>query len=171
MGLPIRTSLTIGIPRPLARHGLGWIPEVAPVTPTAHCRDFQDLDFPAVQALWLATGLGAPERGDDLAQIRRTLAQGGRLLVLEEPGGALAGTAWLTQDGRRSYLHHFGIRPDLQGRGLGRQLMAAVLEVARPLGLQLKLEVGHANARAQDLYRRHGFQPVGDYDVLIIRKF
>jgi ribosomal protein S18 acetylase RimI-like enzyme len=140
------------------------------MVPSVRCRDFQDGDFPAVQALWEATGLGGAERGDTLASIRRTLDQDGRFLVLvEEPGGALAGTAWLTQDGRRSYLHHFGIRPDLQGRGLGRLLMDAVMEAARRLGLQFKLEVARDNARAQDLYRRYGFKRLGDYDVLMIR--
>lgn len=138
--------------------------------PTVRCRDFHDGDFPAVQALWEATGMGGAQRADDLPVVRRTLDLGGRLLVLEEvPGGALAGTAWITQDGRRSYLHHFGIRPDLQGRGLGRLLLDAVLEAARQLGLQLKLEVGQDNPRAQELYRRNGFQRLGDYEVLIIR--
>lgn len=137
--------------------------------PSVHCRDFHPEDFPAVLALWEATGLGGAHRGDDLAAVQRTLAQGGRFLVLEEEGGALAGTAWLTQDGRRSYLHHFGIRPDLQGRGLGRLLMDRVLEAARVLGLQLKLEVGRDNLRARELYRRSGFKDLGDYQILIIR--
>lgn len=138
--------------------------------PTVRCRDFQKGDFPAVQALWEATGLAGAQRADDEAVIRRTLDQGGRFLVLvEETGEALAGSAWLTQDGRRTYLHHFAIRPDLQGRGLGRLLMDATLEAARTLGLQLKLEVDQDNLRAQALYRSYGFKQLGDYDVLILR--
>ena len=108
--------------------------------------------------------------GDDLQAVHRTLGLGGRLLVLvEEPGGELAGTSWLTQDGRRSYLHHFGIRPDLQGRGLGRLLLDASLDAARAMGLQLKLEVEQDNARAQDLYLRCGFTHLGPFDILMIR--
>ena len=138
--------------------------------PTVRCREFQEEEFPAIQALWEATGLASAQRADDGAVIRRTLDQGGRFLVLaEDPGGALAGTAWLTQDGRRTYLHHFAIRPDLQGRGLGRRFMDATLEVARELGLQLKLEVERDNLPAQNLYRSCGFKPLGDYDVLIRR--
>jgi ribosomal protein S18 acetylase RimI-like enzyme len=140
------------------------------VRPTVRCRDFQKGDFTAVQVLWEATGLAGAQRADDEAVIRRTLDQGGRFLVLvEEPGEALAGTAWLTQDGRRTYLHHFAIRPDLQGQGLGRLLMDATLEAARTLGLQLKLEVDQDNLRAQALYRSCGFKQLGDYDVLILR--
>ncbi len=138
--------------------------------PEFRCRDYQPGDFPAVQELWVATGVGGAHRGDSAASIERTLALGGRFLVLEEAGaGPFAGTAWLSTDGRRTYLHHFSIRPDLQGRGLGRQFLDVVVETARTLGLQLKLEVDRDNAAAQALYRHRGFKPVAGIEVLIIR--
>jgi len=139
------------------------------MAPAVHCRDFQAGDWPAVQELWEATGLGGAHRGDDAGVIATTLARGGRFLVLEEAPGAIAGTAWLTSDGRRLYLHHFGISPDRQGQGLGRILLAEVLAAARAAGLQLKLEVHRDNARAQALYRGAGFAALGDYQTLIIR--
>jgi ribosomal protein S18 acetylase RimI-like enzyme len=141
------------------------------MTPEVRCRDYRPDDFPAIEDLWRATGIGHPARGDDPAAVARTLALGGRLLVMEEPAGAIAGAAWITCDGRRLYLHHFAIRPDLQGRGLGRALLAEVLAVARGIGLQLKLEVYKGNARARELYRRNGFAAVGELDVLIIRDY
>ena len=141
------------------------------MVPEVHCRDYRPGDFPAIQDLWVSTHVTSPVRGDDEAAVERTLAMGGRLLVLEEPGGALAGAAWITCDGRRQYLHHFAIRPALQGRGLGRGLLAEVLALARAVGLQLKLEVYRSNARAQDLYRRSGFTSPGDMDVLMMREF
>ncbi|HEY3354176.1 MAG TPA: GNAT family N-acetyltransferase [Polyangia bacterium] len=131
-------------------------------------RDFADTDYPAVLALWRATGMASPQRGDTLATITRTLAAGGRLLVLEA-AGALAGAAWLTVDGRRTYLHHFAIAPTHQRRGLGRRLLAATLDAARAIGLQLKLEVHRDNAAAIALYRAAGFAPLGPYDVYMIR--
>jgi len=138
--------------------------------PGFRCRDYQPGDFPAIQDLWAATGLSWPQRGDSAAAVERTLVLGGRLLMLEEDTGRLAGTAWLTLDGRRTCLHHFAIRPDLQGRGLGRRFLDPVLEAARALGLQLKLEVHRDNTAAQALYRHAGFNPVEDIDVMIMRE-
>jgi len=131
-------------------------------------RDFVAADEAAVREVWLETGMASPHRADTLATIERTIAAGGRLLVLEADG-ALVGTAWLTVDGRRTYLHHLGVRPSHQRRGLGWRLLEATLAAAREIGLQLKLEVHRDNAAAIALYRRAGFSRLGDYDVLIIR--
>src|SRR5208282_3800575 len=112
------------------------------MTPEFRCRDSQDRDFPAIQALWDAVQLGTKYRGDSAEAVVRTLDRGGRFLLLEElPAGGIAGTAWLTHDGRRLHLHRFAIRPELQGRGLGRMLLAEVLAAARDIGLPVKLEV------------------------------
>ena len=117
--------------------------------------------------------MAPPGRGDSAFVIERTLRQEfARLILLEETdGGRIVGTSWITCDGRRQYLHHFAIRPDLQGRGLGRALLAEVVALARAVGLQLKLEVYRGNARAQDLYRRSGFTSPGDIDILMMREY
>jgi ribosomal protein S18 acetylase RimI-like enzyme len=135
---------------------------------TAHVRDFVPADAAAVLEVWRATGLAPPQRGDTPATIARTLAAGGRLLVLEVDG-ALVGTSWLTVDGRRTYLHHLGVAPAHQRQGHGRRLVEASLAAARAIGLQVKLEVHRDNAAAVALYRRAGFSRLGDYDVYIVR--
>jgi ribosomal protein S18 acetylase RimI-like enzyme len=135
---------------------------------TARVRDFVPADAPAVLAVWRETGLASPQRADTPATIARTLAAGGRLLVLEADGG-LVGTSWLTVDGRRAYLHHLGVRPSHQRRGFGRLLVEASLAAARVIGLQVKLEVHRDHAAAIALYRRAGFARLGDYDVFIMR--
>lgn len=133
-------------------------------------RDYRHGDFPAILAVWEATGLGGAQRGDDAAVIERTLASGGRFLVLEHcAGGPVIGTAWLTCDARRLYLHHVGVLPSHQRRGLGARLTAAAQAIARELGLQIKLEVHRDNRTARDLYLGAGFAPLGEYDVLIDR--
>jgi ribosomal protein S18 acetylase RimI-like enzyme len=133
-------------------------------------RDYRDSDFENIQALWLPLGLGSSHRGDTAEVISRTLAAGGKFLVLEEKSsGKLVGTSWMTVDGRRNYLHHFGIDEAYQQCGLGRMLLKASLATAREMGLQLKIEVHRQNQRALDLYTRSGFKYLGDYDVYIIR--
>ena len=45
----------------------------------------------------------------------------------------------------------------------------ASLRYAAQLNRQIKLEVHEKNTTAQNLYKKWGFAPLGNYDVLIIR--
>ena len=93
-----------------------------------------------------------------------------RLIILADPAtDEVIGTSWLTSDGRRTYLHHFAIRPDRQGAGLAHHLLQASLDHARTAGQQIKLEVHRTNKKATTLYTKAGFNYLGDYDVYIIR--
>ncbi|NMC41647.1 MAG: GNAT family N-acetyltransferase [Bacteroidales bacterium] len=133
-------------------------------------RDYKQDDFREVARLWESTGMGRPERSDSNEVILRTLKTGGALLVMvEKDSGTICGTSWITSDGRRTYLHHFGILPSFQGRGLANLLMEATLEKVRDAGLQAKLEVHRSNHRAVSLYKKFGFGYLGDYDVYIKR--
>jgi ribosomal protein S18 acetylase RimI-like enzyme len=133
-------------------------------------REYRDADFKEVSELWEQTGMGGTERGDDAATIQKTLDAGGKLLVLTlSEKEKIVGTSWLTNDGRRFYLHHFGILPQYQGRGLSKLLLQSSLNIARSEGLQIKLEVHQKNKRAVRLYKKAGFQYLGDYEIYIIR--
>ncbi len=63
------------------------------------------------------------------------------------------------QDGE-AYLSLVAVSRDTQGRGLGTRLVASALATAVERGMRrMRLEVYHANTRAQALYARLGFQP------------
>ena len=128
-------------------------------------------DFPGIMEVWSATGLSRPERGDDEATIERSIAIGGTMLVMYDPddAGLITGTSWLTFDGRRLHLHHFGIAPVHQGRGLSALLLRESLRVVKEKGFQVKLEVHRTNETAVTIYKKAGFEYLGDYDVYIIR--
>lgn len=133
-------------------------------------RDYRPGDYGEVAKLWEQTGMGRPERGDDRNTIERCLALGGILFILEdEDTAAVVGTSWLTWDGRRLYLHHFGILPEYQGRGLAGYLLEKTLEYVRESGQQVKLEVHSTNKAAIKLYEKYAFKYLGDYLVYIIR--
>jgi len=133
-------------------------------------REYQIDDYPFVKSLWLKTDMGNPKRGDDENTIADTIAIGGQLLILEErKSGKICGTSWMTFDGRRILLHHFGIAPDYQGRGLADLLLEESLKFVRTKNYQVKLEVHISNTPAVNLYKKHGFERLGDYDVYIIR--
>jgi ribosomal protein S18 acetylase RimI-like enzyme len=133
-------------------------------------REYVDTDYPEILLLWENLGLGGAQRGDDQHIIRRTIDLGGRVLLLIETGsGSVIGTSWLTVDGRRTYLHHFGIAADHQGKGLANVLLTASLKLAKTFGMQIKLEVHKDNTKALGLYTNAGFSFLGDYLVFIIR--
>lgn len=138
--------------------------------PTFFIRDYVDGDFPEISVLWENLGLGNAQRGDNATVIRHTIQLGGQLLVMiDETADTIIGTSWLTVDGRRTYLHHFGINADYQGRGLANQLLDRSLKLAKSFGMQVKLEVHKDNLKALKLYKKAGFLYLGDYGVYIVR--
>lgn len=132
-------------------------------------RDYRPEDFPLVEDLWKETGIYTTERGDTAEIINRCNQSGGKFIIVEEkPSGLVAGTSWITWDGRRLFLHHFAIRPDLQGKGLGRALALKSLEFAREKNAPMKLEVHQSNHTAIHLYRSLGFEVFEHYDIYMI---
>jgi [ribosomal protein S18]-alanine N-acetyltransferase len=138
--------------------------------PTYTIRDYWAADYPYVADIWERTGISTPGRGDSAEVIENTLRRSGRLLVLvDKESDTVVGTAWLTNDGRRLYLHHFAIDPKFQGGGFSKPLLREALKVAKETGLQVKLEVHRGNERAIHFYEKAGFKYLGDYDIYIIR--
>jgi len=134
-------------------------------------RPYRRGDFNGIMEVWVATDMGRPERGDDEKTVERSLSMGGSLLVMYDPENEkrIIGTSWMTFDGRRIHLHHFGILPEFQGRGLSKELLAESLSFVKEKGYQVKLEVHRTNNIAVKIYEKAGFTPLGDYVVYIIR--
>jgi len=133
-------------------------------------REYREEDYDGIAQFWDLMDMGSPERGDSREIIERTIKMGGSLLVMEEKGtGRISGTSWMTFDGRRILLHHFGILPQFQGIGLSKILMKESLQVVKRKGFQVKLEVHSANFKAITLYKKFGFKHLGEYKVFIIR--
>jgi ribosomal protein S18 acetylase RimI-like enzyme len=135
-----------------------------------YVRDYRSSDYPEIMEVWSATGLGGRGRGDDQQIIEDSLALGGRLLVAEDiQKKQLVGTSWMTFDGRRIHLHHIGVLDDYTNKGIGKLLTRESLRFAREKGYQIKLEVRDDNARAIHIYKKLGFERLGDYDIYIVR--
>lgn len=133
-------------------------------------RRYRHGDFEGIKQLWSATGLDDPRRSDNEDIIEDSVKMGGSLIILyEKETQRICGTSWMTFDGRRLYLHHFGILPEFQGKGLSKVLLKESLSFVRKKGYQVKLEVNKKNIIATKLYRNFGFKSLGDYDIYIIR--
>jgi ribosomal protein S18 acetylase RimI-like enzyme len=133
-------------------------------------REYRESDYESILGFWDITGMGSPERGDNKEIIKTTISMGGALIVMEEIAtGRVSGTSWMTYDGRRILLHHFGILPELQGNGLSKILLRHSLDFVKQKGCQVKLEVHSTNYKAISLYEKFGFRHLGAYNVFIIR--
>lgn len=128
-------------------------------------------DFEEIIKLWENLGLGNKLRGDDEKTILTTLKTGGKFFELKlKENKKIIGTSWITNDGRRLHLHHFGIIEKFQGKGLSHILLEKTLNFAKEKNMQIKLEVHKTNTKAISLYEKHGFKYLGDYLVYIIRE-
>lgn len=97
---------------------------------------------------------------------------GGGIWIVEHDG-AVRGSLGLTPAGlghtkpgeRLGYVRWFALEPDLRGRGLGRQLIAELLDLAREQGLR-RLELGTFSAltTAARIYRGVGFRVTGEHE-------
>jgi len=69
--------------------------------------------------------------------------------------------------GRDAYIGELAVADEAEGRGIGRQLLAAGTEWARAQGCErLTLQTGAANARARTFYEQLGF----DYEDVSMAK-
>jgi ribosomal protein S18 acetylase RimI-like enzyme len=132
-------------------------------------REYKAGDFTGIHTLWVMTHMTSPQRGDNESEISETIKVGGKLLVMQARSGIIIGTSWMTYDGRRIHLHHFGIHPDFQGKGYSKALLKESLAFVKVKGCQVKLEVHDTNMKAINLYTKAGFKRLGDFDVYIVR--
>lgn len=79
---------------------------------------------------------------------------------MAELDGAVAGTVIGAWDGRRAWIYHLAVLPALQGRGIGRMLMAELERRMHAIGAtRLNLLVEPGNAGVAEFYRKLGYAP------------
>jgi ribosomal-protein-alanine N-acetyltransferase len=91
------------------------------------------------------------------------LANGHLYLAAIDADGSILGYAGLAlSPPDEGWINNVAVRRDAQRRGVGRTLVAALLDVAGQSGVeQTLLEVAADNVPAQALYSRFGFETVG----------
>lgn len=132
-------------------------------------RDYAPDDYPQLVSLWEELDLSSTERGDTQEIIEHTIDMGAKLLLLTDDDGRILGSSWMTCDGRRIFIHHFGIKKSHQGKGYGTLLAQESLKYIKEKNCQVKLEVHKDNLEAKHLYEKMGFFAFTDYDIYMIR--
>ncbi|WP_433717474.1 GNAT family N-acetyltransferase [Actinoplanes sp. CA-051413] len=136
-----------------SEHALQLLDEPAevPADPRVAVRPATPADTDAVRELLrLGFGWEPPE----------SAGQDPNALVVERDG-RVVGTARVNREDDRAGIYGFVIHPDLQGRGIGRDVLHRMCRTARAEGAAVvHLEVATDNDRALNLYTSLGFQPV-----------
>jgi Sortase and related acyltransferases len=71
--------------------------------------------------------------------------------------------------GRDAFVDELYLRPSVRGQGIGKRTLQHAETVCRSLGVQvLHLEVKRANVKAQEIYKKFGFQ---DHDRYLMTKW
>ena len=131
-----------------------------------------DPEQPADAAAWVRSNAAAfashPEQGRiteaDFALMRQEpwFEPDDLILLAEEPGPELAGSAWIKtvrgDEGVECELYAVGVRPEQAGRGLGRLLLdVALARMAQHAPTRVTLYVDGENERAVRLYEHASF--------------
>lgn len=135
--------------------------ETAPVTPPAgvNLRSMVPADIPAVHALELRL---FPVDAWPLQMFADELAQSEtRRYLVAESGGAIVGYAGLMCIEPIADVQTIAVVPEQEGRGIGSALLTELIrESRRRHAADVLLEVRADNPRAQQLYRRFGFEQI-----------
>jgi ribosomal protein S18 acetylase RimI-like enzyme len=148
------------------------IVNIQPLTPN-NAEAYQRLMFQALRDFPLAFGASYEEGLEEpvsavAERIGKINEAGDEIIGAFDESGELVGVVGLRRERMLKFRHKgviwgFFVRPDQQGKGLGRRLMDAALTKARSIeGLeQLTLVVAEANTTAQKLYESFGFERFG----------
>lgn len=130
-------------------------------------RPYRCEDRAPLVALWDAAGLVRPWN-DPGRDIDRKLAVGDDLLLVGLLRGRLVASVMAGYEGHRGWVNYLAVEPQLQGRGLGAEIMADAERRLRSLGCpKINLQIRTGNVEAARFYQRIGY--TGD-DVVSMSK-
>ena len=122
-------------------------------------RKMKITDYDAVYALWRKTpGMGLNDIDDSREGIERYLKRNPRTCFVSELDGELVGVIMAGHDGRRGYIHHTCVVPELWNNQIGTRLVETALDALQAEGIsKAALVVFEQNERGNGFWERMGF--------------
>jgi tRNA (guanine37-N1)-methyltransferase len=120
-----------------------------------------------VQETWTNPGLRIDALEESLEDVRAWIREGTTLTA--RSAGRLVGAVRGRLRDRTWDVGRLMVAPDLQGRGVGRRLLARIEELAPPGVDELELFTGAGSARNQRMYRRAGYRSRGEVRPGVVR--
>jgi len=92
----------------------------------------------------------------------------GAFVLNDDPQGMYENADWIVEllQGEYMVCHTLATAPDIQGQGVGRQMVEFCIQYAKDKGYKgIRLDVVPDNIPARRLYEKCGFKYVGDVDL------
>lgn len=124
-------------------------------------------DVPVMAAI-VASAFAEPVQEEQEA-LARLMSDPSRTTYLATRDGQPVGVIQSAVSDGRAFIVHFAVRPEMQGQGIGRQMLMAIVRGLLNSGSQwITIEVETDNRNALALYQRCGFTTVNatDYELL-----
>jgi ribosomal protein S18 acetylase RimI-like enzyme len=120
-------------------------------------------DYDAVYDLWqFSPGIGLSE-ADSREGIAQFLQANPERCFVALDDGELVGAVMCGCDGRRGYLHHLAVKPELRGQGIGRELVEHCMAALRAIGIaKAHIFVIKENESGKVFWRNAGWQERDD---------
>ncbi len=115
-------------------------------------------DYPVVHVLWQRGDLWMRPSDGPEATLLKLTRDPGLFLVARDAGGKVVGTVMGGWDGRRAYVYHLAVAPELQRQGIADALMDELEERFRALGaLKAKLQIMVDNETSKAFFAHRGY--------------
>ena len=127
-----------------------------------HIRQYNENDSEEIVRLWDECGLITPGN-DPVNDIRLKINFQRDLFFIGLYNSKIAATLMAGYDGHRGWFNYFGVLPEFQGRGFGRELSNHAAAVLKKMGCpKINLQVRNTNVKVIGFYKEIGFN---DHDV------
>ncbi len=121
-------------------------------------------DYEAVCQLWESTKTIELTKSDELIEIKRMLERNPNTCLVGEEGGRIIGVVLGGFDGRRGFVHHLAIHPEIQRKGYGIRLFHELERRFIEMGVvKVHLFVNTNNLQAVGFYEKVGYKLRDDF--------
>ncbi len=123
-------------------------------------RNMQIEDYDEVYIIWAGIrGMGMRSLDDSQPGIARFLKRNPNTCFVAEMNSRIVGVILSGHDGRRGYIYHAAVLPELRGQGIGKDLLAHAVEALKAEGIhKAGLLVYASNAIGNEFWESQGWE-------------
>jgi ribosomal protein S18 acetylase RimI-like enzyme len=143
------------------------IPPFEPIHDAVELRPAGAEDVPVMAAI-VASAFAEPV-GEEEQALVRLMKDPTRTTYLAAQDGRPVGVIQSAVSDGRAFIIHFAVRPEMEGQGIGRQMLMAIVRGLQNSGSQwITIEIETENRNVLSLYQRCGFVTINatDYELL-----
>ena len=123
-----------------------------------HIREFKLSEYNKVLELWKSSGL-ILRPGDEIDGIKAKLERDPDLFLVAEDGGDIVAVVMGAWDGRRGWINHLAVMPNLRRQGIARALIAELEMRLRERGARkVNAQIYRWNTSSFDFFKAVGYE-------------